>query len=74
MRRGRIRSARSLEAFADAVGLRALGLGARMIDIFDREVELVFVSLWVAAILTAAVGQTVAALPLGCRRTERPDH
>jgi hypothetical protein len=40
-----------------AAPVRALGLGARMIDIFDREVELVFVSLRVAAILTAPVGQ-----------------
>ena len=46
-----------VEALADAVGLRALGLGARMIDILDRKVELVFVPLRVAAILAAAVGQ-----------------
>jgi hypothetical protein len=38
-------------------GLRALGLGARVIDILDREVELVLVALWIAAILAAAVGQ-----------------
>jgi hypothetical protein len=29
-----------VEALADAIGLRALGLGARVIDILDREVEL----------------------------------
>ena len=32
----------AMEAFADAVGLRALGLGAAVIDILDRQVELVF--------------------------------
>ena len=47
----------AVEAFADAVGLRALGLGARVIDVLDREIELVFVPLRVAAILAAAVGQ-----------------
>src|SRR5262249_19051577 len=41
----------------DAVGLRALGLGPRVIDVLDRKVKLVFVSLRVATILTAAVGQ-----------------
>src|SRR5215475_8315649 len=48
---------RSVEALADTVGLRALGLGARVIDVLDRKVKLVFVSLWVATILAAAVGQ-----------------
>ncbi len=28
-----------VEPLDDAVGLRALGLGARVIDVFDREVE-----------------------------------
>jgi hypothetical protein len=32
-----------------AVGLRALGLGARVIDLLDLEVKLVLVPLWVAA-------------------------
>src|ERR1700756_3635603 len=48
---------RSVEALADAVGLRALGLGARMIDVLDCKVKLVFVSLRVATILAAAVSQ-----------------
>src|SRR6202008_5146219 len=48
---------RSVEALADAVGLRALGFGARMIDVLDCKVKLVFVSLRVATILAAAVGQ-----------------
>ena len=43
-----------VEALADTVGLRALGLGARMINVLDREVEFVLVSLRVAAILAAA--------------------
>jgi hypothetical protein len=35
----------------DAIRLRALGLGARMVDILERQVELIFVVLGVAAIL-----------------------
>ena len=31
-----------LEAFTDAVRLWVLGLGARVIDVLDREIELVF--------------------------------
>ena len=37
-------------------GLRALGLGAAVIDVLDGEVELVFVALG-AAKLGAAIGQ-----------------
>ena len=39
-----------VEAFADSVGLRALGLGPRVIDVLNRKVELKFVPLRVAAI------------------------
>ncbi len=46
-----------MEALADAVGLRALGLGARMINVLDRKVKLVFVSFGIAAEFAAAVGQ-----------------
>ena len=42
-----------MEAFADVVGLRALGFGARVIDVLDREVELVLMPLRVATILAA---------------------
>ena len=31
-----------LEAFTDAIRLWALGLGARVIDVLDREIQLVF--------------------------------
>jgi hypothetical protein len=31
-----------LEAFTDGIRLRALGLGARVIDVLDREIQLVF--------------------------------
>jgi hypothetical protein len=34
-----------MEALADAVGLRALGLGAGVVDVLDRQIELVFVVL-----------------------------
>ena len=44
-----------MEPFADAVGLRALGLGARVIDVLDRQIEFVVVSFGIAAIFTAAV-------------------
>ena len=37
-----------MEAFADAVGLRALGPGTAVIDILDRDVELVFMALGAA--------------------------
>ena len=46
----------AMEALADAVGLRALGFGAAVIDVFDREVELVIVAL-AAAEFGAAIGQ-----------------
>ena len=46
-----------MEAFTDAVGLRALGLGARVIDVLDREIQLVFVPFGIAAKLAAAVSQ-----------------
>jgi hypothetical protein len=46
-----------VEAFTDAVRLRALGLGARVIDVLDREVQLVLVPFRVAAELAAAVSQ-----------------
>ena len=42
---------------ADAVGLRALGFGTRMIDVLDRpQVEFVLVSFRIATMLAAMVG------------------
>jgi len=46
----------AMKALADAVGLRALGLGAAVIDVLNREVEFVFVALGTAK-LGAAIGQ-----------------
>src|SRR5262249_30167655 len=46
-----------VEAFANAVGLWAFGLGARVIDVLDREIELILMALGVAAVLATAVGQ-----------------
>ena len=46
-----------MEAFADAVGLRAFGFGARVVDVLDRKIELVLVPLRIAAVLAAAIGQ-----------------
>ena len=48
---------RLVEAFADAVSLRALGLGTRVIDVLDRQIKLVFVPFRVAAVLAAAIRQ-----------------
>src|SRR5205823_12973569 len=45
-----------MEALADPVGLWALGLGAAVIDVLDRQVELVLVA-FPAAELGAAIGQ-----------------
>jgi hypothetical protein len=41
---------------ADAVGVRALGFGTRMIDVLDRKVEFVLVSFRIATMLAAMVG------------------
>src|SRR5882757_10913214 len=48
---------RLVEPLDDAIRLRALGLGARMVDILERQVELVFMVLGVAAIFRAAISQ-----------------
>ena len=54
-----------MEALADAVRLRALGLGSGVVDVLDREVELILVPLGAAAILGAAVvrGSSASAAP-----------
>ena len=44
-----------MEALADTVGLRALRLGARVIDVLDREIELILVPLRIAAVLPRSV-------------------
>ena len=46
-----------MEALANAVRLRALGLGAGVVDILDGEVELILVALGIAAVFAAAIGQ-----------------
>ena len=38
----------AMKALANAIGMRALGLGAAVIDVLDREVKLVFVALGAA--------------------------
>ena len=48
---------RLVEALANAVRLRAPRLSARVIDVLDREVELIFVVLGLAAIFRAPVGK-----------------
>src|ERR1700691_5355232 len=51
---------RLVEPLDDAIRLRDLGLGARMVDILERQVELIFVVLGVAAIFRAAISQHAA--------------
>ena len=46
----------AMEALADSIGLRALGLGAAVIDVLDREVELIVVA-FTAAEFGAPVSQ-----------------
>ena len=46
-----------MEALDDAVGLRAPGLGARMVDVLDGEIEFVFVPLGITAIFCSAIGE-----------------
>ena len=46
----------AMEALADSICLRALGLGAAVVDVLDCEIELVFMALG-AAKLSAAIGQ-----------------
>ena len=46
-----------VEALTNAIGLRALGLGARVVDVFDRKIELIFAPLRIAAVLAAAVSK-----------------
>src|SRR5262245_23765095 len=46
----------AMEALTDSIGLRALGLGAAVVDVLDGEVELVFMALGPAK-LGAAIGQ-----------------
>ena len=46
-----------MEPLADAVGLRAFHLGSGVVDILDRQVELIFVTIVGTAILCATIGQ-----------------
>ena len=47
----------AVETLADAVRLRALGLGAAVVDVLDGQVELVLVALGTAAIFGTAIRQ-----------------
>ena len=46
-----------MEPFADVVGLRALGLGARVVDVLHRQIEFILVPFGIAALFAAPVGQ-----------------
>jgi hypothetical protein len=47
----------AMEALADTVGLRMSGLGAAVVDILHRQVQLIFVMLALAALFCAAIGE-----------------
>ena len=40
-----------MEAFDNAIGLRAFGLGTAVVDVLDRQVQLILMALGVAAVL-----------------------
>lgn len=46
-----------VEMLDDSVRLRALGLGASVIDVLDRAIEFVFAPLGIAAIFASAIGE-----------------
>jgi hypothetical protein len=48
---------RAMETFADAIGLRRPRLGLGMVDILNRQVELILVVFPLAAVLGSAAGQ-----------------
>ena len=45
----------AVETLANSVGLRAFGLGAAVIDVFDGEVKLVFMALGAAKLVPRSV-------------------
>ena len=53
-----------VEPLNNSIRLRAFGLGARVIDILERQVELIFMMLGIAAIFRATIGQHAAELHL----------
>jgi hypothetical protein len=48
---------RLMKPLTDAVGLGMVGLGLRVVNIFNRQVELVGVVLWLATVLCASAAQ-----------------
>jgi hypothetical protein len=47
----------AVEPFTDAVGLRRLSSRSAVINVFHRQIELIFVMLTLAAVLGSAIGQ-----------------
>ena len=63
--RGRKITRSSKKTLVDHISrLRALGLGARVVDILERQIELVFMMLGIAAIFRATIGQHAAGVYL----------
>ena len=51
-----------MEALGHSMGLRALGLGAAVVDVLAREIKLVLVPFRVAAIFRASIGRSLDGL------------
>jgi hypothetical protein len=49
-----------VEAFADAIGLRALPLGAGMVDMLDRQIQLVLLGVQAPTVLGPSIGYHAA--------------
>jgi len=61
-----------VESVDDPIRLRALGLGSRVVDVLDRQIELVLMMLKIATIFCATDrSERGAALPPAPRRTAR---
>jgi succinate-acetate transporter protein len=46
-----------MKTFANPIGLRGFGLGAGMVNIFNRQVKLIFMMLNIATVFCTPVGQ-----------------
>ena len=46
-----------VETLTDAVSLWVIGLGPGVLDVIDRQVELIIMAFWFTAVLGTAVGQ-----------------
>src|SRR5262245_35168031 len=57
-----------VEALANSIGLRALGLGSGVIDILYGEIEFIFMAIMGAAIFGAAICQNALGTAVGLQK------